>query len=252
MNTTRSLWIALALPLALVSPPAWAETMSGTQILEEVDKNYVSDARTSKVRLIIHGRRGTREMVSQSWILGDNAFTEYIAPARERGTKMLKKGDRLWTYTPSSDRVIAIAGHLLRKSMSGSDLSYEDFMEDPILSKSYDAKVVGEKREGSYDVYVLDLTAKSGVDVAYHTRKLMVDKKTFIPIRQEMFAKSGKKLKTIVVEDIFSVDNRHYPKKLVVKDQLKGSGKGTEVIIEEIDFNVKIRSSRFSKGALWR
>jgi len=43
---------------------------------------------------------------------------------------MLKLGDELWTYTPETDRIIKISGQMLRQSVMGSDLSYEDMMED--------------------------------------------------------------------------------------------------------------------------
>ena len=48
-------------------------------------------------------------------------------------------------YTPRTDRKILIAGHMLRQSMMGSDLSYEDMLEDRKMSLSYD--VILEKWE---------------------------------------------------------------------------------------------------------
>jgi hypothetical protein len=36
---------------------------------------------------------------------------------------MLKLGDQLWTFSPSTDRTIQIAGHMLRQSVMGSDMS---------------------------------------------------------------------------------------------------------------------------------
>ncbi|MCK7490029.1 MAG: outer membrane lipoprotein-sorting protein [Anaerotruncus sp.] len=58
---------------------------------------------------------------------------------------MLKLEDQLWTYTPASDRTILISGHMLRQSVMGSDLSYEDMMEDPRLASLYAATVAGEE-----------------------------------------------------------------------------------------------------------
>ena len=67
----------------------------------------------------------------------ERSYSFYKAPPRERGTKMLKIGSKLWMYTPRTDRKILIAGHMLRQSMMGSDLSYEDMMEDKKLSHMY-------------------------------------------------------------------------------------------------------------------
>lgn len=49
-------------------------------------------------------------------VKGDHkGYTEYLAPAREKGTKMLKLENQLWIYSPATDRTIQIAGHMLRQ-----------------------------------------------------------------------------------------------------------------------------------------
>ena len=95
--------------------------------------------------MIIHGRRGERTVESKSWQRNlDDSFTEYLAPAREKEQKCLNWVIKLWTYSPSTDRTILISGHMLRQSVMGSDLSYEDMMEDPFLQNTYNAQIVGE------------------------------------------------------------------------------------------------------------
>jgi hypothetical protein len=75
----------------------------------------------------------------------ENNFTEYLFPEREKGTKMLKLNDRLLIYSPTTDRTIQLSGHLLRQSVMGSDLSYEDMMEERKLSEVYSAKIIQEE-----------------------------------------------------------------------------------------------------------
>ncbi|HMN23157.1 MAG TPA: hypothetical protein PKE38_01590, partial [Ignavibacteriaceae bacterium] len=78
---------------------------SADEIIKKVDKNLISDSQIATSKMIIHGRRGSRTVEAKSWQRNINdSFTEYLAPAREKGTKMLKLGDQLWTYTPSTDR----------------------------------------------------------------------------------------------------------------------------------------------------
>ncbi|MFZ2896490.1 MAG: outer membrane lipoprotein-sorting protein, partial [Saprospiraceae bacterium] len=93
--------------------------------------------------------------------MGDKrSFTEYLSPAREAGTKMLKLENQLWIYSPSTDRTIQISGHMLRQSVMGSDLSYEDMMDDRKLTDIYSAKVAGEETIDNRKTWVLELTAK--------------------------------------------------------------------------------------------
>jgi len=201
--------------------------------------------------MIIHGRRGNRTIESKSWIQGDDqSFTEYLSPPREKGTKMMKIRDELWTYSPSTDRTIRISGHMLRQSVMGSDLSYEDLMEDRRLQNDYDAEVVGEENLGDRPCWVLMLTAKKE-DIAYFSRKIWVDKERFVALREERYAKSGKLIKTTQVKDVRRIDNRWFPVEMVFKDELK-AGEGTEFIFESIEFNADIPDYVFSKASLRR
>jgi len=223
--------------------------LTGEQILEKVDENYVADNRKVTSTMIVKGRRGSRTLQVLSWVQGtEKAFSEFLSPPREKGTKMLKLENELWIYTPSTDRTIKIAGHMLRRSMMGSDISYEDYMEDPKLSNMYSVELVGEEKLVDRNCYLLELIAKEE-GVSYYSRKMWVDKENFLPLREDRFAKSGKLLKTFVINEIFQVQERWYPKRVTVKDVL-ASGEGTEYIIDTIEFDVEIPDYIFSKASL--
>ena len=98
--------------------------MSVQDIIRAMDENLNAKSRVLTSKMVVHGRRTSRIIESKNWVIGiDLAFTEYLSPPREKGTKMLKLGDKLWTYSPQTDRVIQISGHMLRQSVMGSDLS---------------------------------------------------------------------------------------------------------------------------------
>jgi len=236
--------------LVLMTATAMTQTPpSGEEILRRVDANIGSDNKISTGEMIIHGRRGSRSIKSKSWIYGEEkSFTEYLAPAREAGTKMLKLEDQLWTYIPSIDRTIKISGHMMRQSVMGSDLSYEDMMEDPELLNLYEANVIEEETFLDRPCWVLELTAKVE-DISYHSRKIWVDKERYVSLKEERFARSGKLLKIFEVKEIRRIQNRWVPVHMVFKDALK-SGKGTEFFIESIEFNADIPKALFTKASL--
>jgi len=244
--------INLLLIVSLLTSTAVAQSPpSGEEILMRVDANIGSDNKISQGKMIIHGRRGSRTIESKSWIQGDDqSFTEYLSPPREKGTKMLKIGDELWMYSPSTDRTIRISGHMLRQSVMGSDLSYEDLMEDRRLQNDYEAEVVEEENLGDRPCWVLLLTSKTE-NIAYHSRKIWVDKERFVSLREERYAKSGKLIKTIQVMSVRRIENRWFPMEIVFKDELK-TGKGTKFILESIEFNADIPEYVFSKASLRR
>ncbi len=232
---------------------AWAadpaQALDGEAILRLVDENIGSDNKISTSSMTIHGRRGSRTVRSKSWIQGRaRSFTEYLDPPREKGTKMLKLEDQLWTYTPASDRTILISGHMLRQSVMGSDLSYEDMMEDHRLAVLYAATVAGEEEYGGRACWVLDLVSR-GEEIAYHRRRIWVDKERYTVLREERFAKGGKLLKTTEVKKVERLGGRWVPTHIVFKDALK-DGQGTEFVIETIEFNASIPDHVFTKASL--
>ena len=230
---------------------AGAQTPSGDWILQKIDENIGSDNKISHSLMIIHGRRGSRSVESRSWVQGDEkSFTEYLAPPRDAGTKMLKLEDQLWTYSPSTDRTILISGHMLRQSVMGSDLSYEDLMEDNKLRTMYEARVIAEEEHDGRACWVLELTATIE-DVAYHSRKIWVDKERYVSLKEDRFAKGGKLLKRTEVKDVQRQDGRWVPRKIVFKDMLK-TGEGTEFRLEEVRFNADIPEHVFNKASLRR
>jgi outer membrane lipoprotein-sorting protein len=219
------------------------------EILKKVDKNLSSDNRVMESSITIQGKRGARTITSKTYAMGDKkSFTEYLSPAREQGTKMLKLENQLWIYSPSTDRIIQISGHMLRQSVMGSDLSYEDMMDDRKLTDIYDAKVLSEEELDGRKTYLIELTAKV-TDVAYHSQKMWVDVERFVPLKQEMYAKSGQLLKRLEMKDVIQVKGRWFPTTMVYKDMLK-DGDGTEFKISKIEFNVEIPEYIFSKAAL--
>ena len=104
-----------------------SDNMTVQDIIKAMDHNLNAKSRVMTSKMIVHGRRTSRTIESRNWVVGiDQAFTEYLSPPREAGTKMLKLYDKLWTYSPQTDRVIQISGHMLRQSVMGSDMSYND------------------------------------------------------------------------------------------------------------------------------
>jgi len=239
--------MAIGLPM-----PVCAQALAGGEILERVDRNLVLDQAVSVAKMVIHGRRSDRTIVSKSWIKGrDKAFVEYLSPPREKGKKMLRLGDKLWNYTPEpSDRIIAISGHLLRQSVMGSDMSYEDATDNDRLTETYRAVVEGEERISGRRCYRLKLTARVR-DVTYHARRMWVDAERWLPLKEELYARRGKLLKTFTVTDVLQIGERWYPRRMVFKDMLS-RGKGTEYIIESIDFDTEVPDHLLTKAALRR
>ena len=242
MKKLLMLFVSVIFLMSFTDPDA-------NEIMDKVDKNMSSINRVFESEMIIHGRRTSRTITSVSYSAGDRqSFTEYLSPAREQGTKMLKLENQLWIYSPSTDRTIQISGHMLRQSVMGSDLSYEDMMDDRKLTEIYSAKIIGNEIIDGRNTYILELVAKVN-DAAYHSQKIWVDTERFVPLRQEMYAKSGQLLKRTTLSDIKQVQGRWFPMSMIYKDVLK-DGSGTEFKMTSVKFDQDIPEYIFTKAAL--
>lgn len=250
MMKYRLLILIAVVLFAFPSEPALAQNWpDGLDVMKRIDRNMVSENQVIESTMIVHGRRSSRTITSRGYMVSDEkSFSEYLSPPREKGTKMLKLDDKLWIYSPSTNRIIQIAGHMLRQSVMGSDLSYEDFTEAAELEEAYDCTVIAEEQVGDRPAYVVELIGKRD-DLAYAKRKVWVDNERWVALKEERYARSGKLLKTTEITEVFKVQGRWYPKHMIFKDVLK-KGKGTEFIIDSIKFDQDIPEHLFTKAAL--
>jgi outer membrane lipoprotein-sorting protein len=240
--------ILFTILLATISVIGFTQS-DANDIVKKVEKNLSSENRVFESAMIIHGKRTSRSITSRSYAMGDKkSFTEYLSPAREQGTKMLKLENQLWIYSPSTDRTIQISGHMLRQSVMGSDLSYEDMMDDRKLTDIYIASVIGNEDVDGRKTIILELKAKVS-DVAYSARKMWIDAERFVPLKEELFAKSDQLLKRTTLSDVKQIQGRWFPTTIIYKDMLK-DGEGTEFRITSIKFDQSIPDYIFSKAAL--
>jgi negative regulator of sigma E activity len=130
----------------------------------------------------------------------------------------------------------------------GSDLSYEDMMENYKMARAYAAAADGEETMLGRPCWILKLTA--AVDnAAYPQRRIWVDKERFLVLKEERFAISGRLLKTLEVRAVNRFADRWIQTEVVFRDVLK-DGSGTEFKIEAIEFDAAIPEALFSKASL--
>jgi outer membrane lipoprotein-sorting protein len=221
----------------------------GDDILKKVENNMSSDNRVFEATMVIYGIRNSRTLTLKTYSVGTKkSFTQYLSPARDQGTKMLKLDNQLWIYSPATDRIIQISGSMLRQSVMGSDLSYEDMMDDRKLTDVYSASIEGNDTLDGRKTIILKLTAKV-TDIAYYTQKLWVDAEHFIPLREEFYARSGQLLKRTSLSEVKQISGRWFPTEIIYKDMLK-QGDGTEFKFTSVQFNQSIPDYIFTKAAL--
>jgi outer membrane lipoprotein-sorting protein len=247
----KIIWLLLI--VAVMITASFSQNLSDAmEILDRIDQNMVYKTAYAEGEMIITIKN--RKIIKRfsSYAQGnEKSFIEFLSPARDRGTKILKIEDIVKIYYPSAERILRLSGHMLRQSMMGSDFSFEDMTERSTkLREEYSAELTGEETLNSRLCYQVTLVSKLPRQT-YYTRKIWVDKERFLGLKEELYAKSGKLLKVMTVDEIKTYRNRFYPTRVVLEDKLRAKSK-TEMVISRIDFDVQIPSGTFSERNLMK
>jgi outer membrane lipoprotein-sorting protein len=251
----RSLSCSLALALACILacvPGARAESPpSGDTLVRQMDAALTFKTRVADAALHVTRDGKTETRTLRMWSRGWNdTYSEFLTPARDKGVKYLKLEKSLYMFLPGTEKVVKIAGHLLRQSVMDSDFSYEDMLETRAQLEDYDAKVLGEEKQDGLDCWVVDLTAKRP-DVTYARRKTWIAKDSFVPVRAERYASSGLLLKVVRMSEIVDVGGRRYPARMVMEDQSR-KGSRSELHFTGIQLDLDLPDETFSRRRLGR
>jgi outer membrane lipoprotein-sorting protein len=119
-----------------------------------------------------------------------------------------------------------ISGHMLKESMMGSDMSYEDTINNDTLSSRYDPVLAGSETWNGRDSWVLELNAKKKTE-SYPKRKLWIDKETGDLLHYELYALSGAKLKEFNLLKVETLAGRRFPVEMEIRDLLRKDSKTT-------------------------
>ncbi len=224
---------------------------SGVEIIEAVDRNTVVSSASYRAKMVISLGGRIREKEFAGYVEGkERAYMEFLAPARDEGTRFLKIGSEMWMYLPSVEKATKIAGHMLRQSLMGSDFSYDDMTENKKLTELYGIELMAIDTILGKECYKLELTAKVE-EVTYYRRISWIDREFYVPVKSELYARSGKLLKEITIGEFEQIGTHNYPTKVRMVNKLR-KDTYTELVLEDIELDVKIPERIFTKSYLER
>jgi outer membrane lipoprotein-sorting protein len=155
-----------------------------TTVLVEYRNGKEVDSNT----LTVYSKADTRSGQFRSLI-------RFVAPARDANKLMLKNGNDLWFFDPSSKASIRLSPQqrLLGQASNGDVVTVN-------LAKDYEAKLLAEENVQDGDrqsrhCYKLALAAVSA-DVTYHHIEMWLDETNSRPVKSRFYTESGQLLKT--------------------------------------------------------
>jgi outer membrane lipoprotein-sorting protein len=198
--------------------------------------------------MIVTTARGERTMKMQSWNRGnEKSFIKVLYPKQDRGITFLKIDTTMWQYVPKIEKIIKIPSSMMMQSWMGSDFTNDDMAKESSIVKDYNAEISAEDDTQ----YTLLLLPKEDAPVVWGKIRMQIAKENFVPLQAVYFDEDGIEKRVLYYSDVKRYGTHYLPTRMTLIPTDKERNK-TVVIMDEVDFDIVIDDSRFSKSALKR
>jgi outer membrane lipoprotein-sorting protein len=230
-----------------------AQQLSAIDIIRKADEKFNGEKSSLMVMsMTIIRPSWQRRIEFKNWTLGrDYALTLITAPAKDAGQTFLKRGNEMWNWNPSINRVIKLPPSMMSQGWMGSDYTNDDIMKESSIVQDYTHEIIGDEVIGEMNCYKIKMIAKPEAKVVWGHQVWWVEKKELLVLKAELYDEDGSLVRTELGSEIKIMDGRTIPTRLELI-QAEEKGNKTIVEIKDIKFNVTIEDSFFSQQNMKR
>lgn len=244
------------------------EQLSAVRIIENSQLAFYYQGDDMKARVIMElidkgGGKRTRDMtmLRRDQTEGGNQkyFIYFHKPGDVRRMTFMvwkypTKEDDRWIFIPAVDLIRRIAADDKRSSFVGSDFTYEDVSGRDVASDSH--TLLRSEMLEERECYVIQSVPKEPTE--YTKRLSWIDKKTFLPIKEEYYDAQNELFRVFTADKIEEItgaegkDKKVFP--TVTKRTMKNvkTGHRTEVIYKSVSYNLGLKDKDFSERQMRR
>jgi outer membrane lipoprotein-sorting protein len=230
-----------------------AQNMSATDIIIKADEKFNGEkSGISTMVMTIIRPTWERKVEFKSWSVGrENSLTLIIAPARDQGQTFLKRGQEMWSWNPSINRLIKLPPSMMSQGWMGSDYTNDDLLKESSVVKDYIHELAGEEMIGARTCYKINMKAKPNASIVWGRQIRWIDKKDMNTLKAEFYDEEGTLVRSELGSEIKMMDGRSIP---TILELIPADEKGNKTIVEikDIKFNVAIEDSFFSQQNMRR
>ena len=234
-------------------PGLYAQNMTATEIVKKADEKFNGEkSGISTMVMMIVRPAWQRTIEFKSWTIGrENSLTLITAPAKDQGQTFLKRGQEMWSWNPSINRLIKLPPSMMSQGWMGSDYTNDDILKESSIVKDYTHEIIGEEMIMGKSCYKIKMVAKADAAVVWGHQVRWIDKKDLLVLKTELYDEDGYFVRTELGSEIKVMDGRVIPTRL---ELLPAEEKGNKTIVEikDIKFNVSIDDDFFSQQNMKR
>ena len=233
----------LAALVFLVLPLGPAVAGSGDAVLEKMDAamNRATDQWFDYEVVHQDPGKAVKGMRLQVQLKGQMRFTEFLAPADMKGTKVLSRNrTQMYIFLPAYNKVRRLASHMTEGGFLGTTFSNED-ISIITYGDAYEAELQSEDSSS----WLLSASPREGAKAAYGKLEITVGKKLTLPTQFKYFNKRGEHIKTETRTEYSCQGDVCNAKVMEMVDHSSG-GASTKLIRSDWKVNTGISDSAFS------
>lgn len=211
---------------------------------------YRSTQSIATAELIVTRPGRTRSMRMKSWTRGtEKALVVILSPLQNKGIATLKVEKNLWNYFPNIKRTIRIPPSMMLTSWMGSDFTNDDLVRESSYSEDYSYKLAGRSEDPTG--WRVEFQAKPDTVGLWERIELVLSVDGKIPIVAKYYDRKGRLARTLYWDAVKVFDGRRIPSHMTLIPEDK-EGHKTELMYQDIDFDVSVPDSTFSLSELER
>ncbi|RMG72244.1 MAG: outer membrane lipoprotein-sorting protein [Bacteroidetes bacterium] len=233
--------------IILTLTPLLSLAQSPKQILQESENRRRGvESSYSEMTMEIIRPDWTRTMSLKSWGRGDEyALILVTAPARDKGTATLKRGNEVWNWMPRIERTIKLPPSMMSQSWMGADITNEDLVREVSIVDDYTHTMLQDSVIEGRTCWKIQLVPKEGIAVVWGKVNLWVDQKDYLQMRTEFFDEDGYLVNVMQASQVKNMGGRPFATRLEVVP-VEEEGNKTILTFDKIVFDDAIPESFFS------
>jgi len=240
----------------LLSAPDFATAADNSnrtsQILNAVDDLWRGSSSYAVVTMRVKTEHYTRTMRMEGWSKGkEKTLFRVLEPLREKGTMTLKSDNHIYTYLPKTDRTIRLTSGMMMGSWMGSHLTNDDLVKEARLEEDYDAEISFEGVRDGRKIIEFTLVPKPEAPVVWGKLLLTIMADSYTPLLERYYDEDMQLARTFTFTDMKMLAGRERPAVLRVVPADKPE-EYTEFVYEELQLNIPVSDTMFSKQSLKR
>ncbi len=243
--------VSLLVLWSLLAASATAQPPDLDRLLNGVDDLTRGDSSRGSMRMTVKTKRWTREIAMKVASQGqEKTLVEITSPARERGTATLKVGQDIWNYLPKVDRTIRVPASMMSAGWMGSHITNDDLVRAVRFADDYDCTydLQPQVNDGNYRIACVP---HEDAPVVWGKVELEIAASDELIRATRFFGEDGALRRTMTYSDIRDFGGRRLPRQTRV-EPADGSGEYTEIVYEELEFDVDLPPRTFTLQALKR